>query len=109
MKQILISALLLILSALSMSAQSLSSDFIDEATMKKDLIQMLANFTQYVKADYQDIDNDYGCFRGENTMGSDEKGVRTNADMGMVCAFLCRYGGTQARLPQPLQHYGIVY
>ena len=100
MKQILISALLLILSALSMSAQSLSSDFIDEATMKKDLIQMLANFTQYVKADYQDIDNDYGCFRGENTMGSDEKGVRTNADMGMVCAFLCRYGGTQARLPQ---------
>lgn len=100
MKKLFICSLLLLSSFASAKAQSVSSIFVDEAAMKADMMQMLARFTEYVKADYQDIDPNYGCFRGENTMGSDEKGVRPNADLGMVCAFLCKYGRGQAQLPQ---------
>ena len=99
MKYLFTVVLLFVLTVFHAGAQSLDSRFIDERTMKGDLMQMLAEFSRYVKADYQDIDSEYGCFRGENTMGSDERGVRTNADLSMVCAFLCRYGNPGARLP----------
>ena len=62
------------------------------------LLRMLARFTEYVKADFQpcavpNSDGDScGCFRGENTMGPDERGVRPNADLSMICAFLVKYG-----------------
>ena len=74
------------------------ADFVGEETMKADLLQMLANFATYMKNDFQDcvapnsIGEVCGCFKGENTMGNDEKGVRPNADMSMVCAFLVKYG-----------------
>jgi len=87
------------LASLSLSAQNVSADFVDEAEMKAELMQMLARFTTYMKADFREIDDQYGCFAGENTMGSDERGVRPNADMSMICAFLCKYGRNETQLP----------
>ena len=76
----------------------LTSAFVAEADMKGDLLQMLGNFSQYMKADFQDcvapnsVGELCGCFRGEATMASNERGVRPNADLSMVCAFLVKYG-----------------
>ena len=81
-------------------------DFIGESQMKTDLLQMLANFATYLKADFQDcqwpnsIDEVCGCFRGENTMANDERGVRPNADLSMICAFLVKYGKGKVTLPE---------
>lgn len=77
----------------------------DEAQLKTSLMQMLGTFTTYMKADFQDCvepnadGEQCGCFRGENTMGSDERGVRPNADLSMICAFLVKYGKGQVTLP----------
>ena len=73
--------------------------------MKDDLLQMLANFSTYMKYDFQECTSPNsaneacGCFRGENTMGNDERGVRPNADLSMVCAFLAKYGKGKVTLP----------
>ncbi len=81
------------------------ADFVGEADMKADLLQMLANFATYMKNDFQDcqwpnsIDEVCGCFRGENTMANDERGVRPNADLSMICAFLVKYGKGKVVLP----------
>ncbi len=81
-------------------------DFVAETAMQADLLQMLANFATYLKNDFQDcqwpnnIDEVCGCFKGENTMGNDEKGVRPNADLSMICAFLVKYGKGKVTLPQ---------
>jgi len=75
----------------------ITADFVDEASMKKDLLQMLANFSTYMVNDFQecqypnDINEACGCFKGENTMANDERGVRPNADLSMICAFLVKY------------------
>ena len=81
------------------------SNFVPEAQMKADLLQMLADFTTYMKNDFQpcqapnSIDEPCGCFRGENTMANDERGVRPNADLGMICAFLVKYAKGRVQLP----------
>ena len=72
--------------------------FISESDMQAGLLQMLARFTTYMKNDFQPCvepnseGEECGCFRGENTMGADERGVRPNADLSMICAFLVKYG-----------------
>ena len=82
------------------------SDFVAEETMQSDLLQMLANFAVYMKNDFQDcqwpnsIEEPCGCFRGENTMANDERGVRPNADLSMICAFLVKYGKNRVTLPE---------
>jgi hypothetical protein len=59
----------------------------------------------YVKNDFQDaaatnsIGEACGCFKGENTMGSNEQGVRPNADLSMICAFLYKFGKDKVTLP----------
>jgi hypothetical protein len=74
--------------------------------MQDSLMQMLARFTKYMAAHYEPCQEPNsegeacGCFRSNNTMRSNEDGVRTHADMGMVCAFLCRYGRETAILPE---------
>lgn len=79
--------------------------FVPEHEMKDDLLQMLADFAAYMKNDYQDAvatnsaGEACGCFRGEDTMGSGERGVRPNADLSMVCAFLVKYGKGKVALP----------
>ena len=88
---------LLTLCTLGASAQGsptegvLTADFVPEATMKQELLQMLANFSLYMKNDFQTVDDTYGYFNGESSGQSNEAGVRTNADLSMVCAFLVRY------------------
>lgn len=67
-------------------------------------LQMLSSFTHYMVKDYQPIDSLYACYRGENTMGADERGVRPNADMSMVAAFMVKYAQDEVTLPQ-----GITY
>lgn len=69
-------------------------------------LQMLADFTPYLYNSYQTIDehnsNDepMATFRGENTMGNNEQGVRHNADLSMICAFLCKYAKGKVVLPE---------
>lgn len=63
------------------------------------VLSMLSQFMGFVAGDYHYINSDYACFRGENTMGSDERGVRTNADLSMVAAFMCRYARDSVSLP----------
>jgi len=76
----------------------LTSTFVDEATMKQDLLQMLADFSTYMKKNWNEaqwpnsVDEACGFFSGENTAAANEQGVRPNADLSMVCAFLVKYG-----------------
>ncbi len=82
-----------------------AADFLPEQQMQDSLLQMLARFTTYMKADFQpcqepnSVGEACGCFRSNNTMRSNEDGVRSNADLGMVCAFLTKYGRQKAVLP----------
>ena len=75
----------------------ITGNFVGEEEMMTDLLQMLANFGTYLVNDFQEaqypnsIGESCGCFRGESTMASNEAGVRTNADLSMICAFLVKY------------------
>lgn len=84
----------------------ITHDFVPEPTMKDDLLQMLANFSKWMKDDFQlcsapnSIGEDCGCFKGESTMNANEQGVRPNADLSMICAFLVKYGQNKVTLPE---------
>lgn len=84
----------------------ITHDFVPEVQMKDDLLQLLANFSQWMKADFQSCEAPNslgevcGCFRGENTMANDERGVRPNADLSMICAFLVKYAQDKVTLPE---------
>ena len=60
--------------------------FLPEAQMQDSLLQMLARFTTYMKADFQpcqepnSVGEACGAFRSNSTMRSNEDGVRPNAD-----------------------------
>ena len=107
MKKMITTALAIMLAITGVQADEpvALTDFVGENEMKADLLQMLANFATYMKNDFQDcqwpnsIDEPCGCFRGENTMANDEKGVRPNADLSMICAFLVKYGKDKVTLP----------
>ncbi|MBQ8607846.1 MAG: hypothetical protein IJ417_06620, partial [Bacteroidaceae bacterium] len=83
----------------------ITHEFVEEGTMKDDLLQMLANFSLWMKNDFQlctapnSIGEECGCFKGESTMNANEQGVRPNADLSMVCAFLVKYGKDKVTLP----------
>ena len=89
----------------SVTEDVITADFVAENEMKGDLLQMLANFSTYLKNDFQECaaPNSQGelcgCFKGENTMANDERGVRPNADLSMICAFLVKYGKDKVTLP----------
>ena len=84
----------------------ITHDFVPEAEMKDDILQMLADFSLWMKNDFQScaapnsIGEVCGCFRGENTMANDERGVRPNADLSMICAFLAKYAKGKVTLPE---------
>ena len=84
----------------------ITHDFVPEEQMKADMLQMLADFSLYMKRDFQpcvapnEVGEVCGCFRGENTMANDERGVRPNADLSMVCAFLVKYAKGRVVLPE---------
>lgn len=75
----------------------ITAQFVGEAEMMADMLQMLADFSKYMTDDFQactypnSLGEECGCFRGESTMASNEAGVRTNADLSMLCAFLVKY------------------
>ena len=75
----------------------ITNDFVGEKEMMTDLLGMLAKFGTYLVNDFQEAqypnsENEAcGCFKGESTMASNEAGVRTNADLSMICAFLVKY------------------
>ncbi|MBO4444020.1 MAG: hypothetical protein J5814_04550 [Bacteroidaceae bacterium] len=76
----------------------ITSEFVEEPVMMHQLMQMLADFMHYAIADFEPCEEPnsmgdaQGCFRGEDTRAANERGVRPNADISMVCAFLCKYG-----------------
>lgn len=84
----------------------ITHEFVPETAMKDDLLQMIANFSLWMKNDFQlctapnSIGEDCGCFKGESTMNANEQGVRPNADLSMVCAFLVKYGKGKVILPK---------
>lgn len=84
----------------------ISHDFVNEAAMKEGLLQMLADFSEWMVNDFQlctatnSIGEECGCFKGESTMNANEQGVRPNADLSMICAFLVKYGKDKVTLPE---------
>ena len=83
----------------------ITHEFVEEADMQAGLLQMLADFSTYMKNDFQpceapnSLGEECGCFKGENTMGNNEQGVRPNADLSMICAFLVKHGQGKVNLP----------
>lgn len=83
----------------------ITATFVDESKMKNDLLQMLANFSLYMVNDWNhcqepnSLNEQCGFFKGENSGGSDERGVRPNADLSMICAFLSKYAKGRVELP----------
>lgn len=85
-------------SVASFTESVITSAFVPENAMKSDLLQMLADFSKYMVNDWyqctapNSINEVCGFFNGENSGGSNEQGVRPNADLSMICAFLVKYG-----------------
>lgn len=83
----------------------ITHEFVAEQQMKDHLLQMLADFTPYMRDNWLEISDknsagaQLGVFRGENTMGNNEQGVRHNADFSMICAFLVKYAQGKVSLP----------
>lgn len=84
----------------------INNQFVDEATMKGDLMNMLAKFSKYLKNDFQDcaapnsVNEACGAFKCNSTMQNNEDGVRSNADFSMISAFLVKYGKDKVTLPE---------
>ncbi len=75
----------------------ISHDFLGEQQMKSRCLAMLSRFMPYVKSIYKDAGKNKegepcGYFMARNSGQSNEDGVRTNADLAMVTAFVWRYG-----------------
>lgn len=79
---------------------TITAEFVPEGAMKDDMLQMLADFSKYMTANVEEINPELITFRGENTFGNNEQGVRHNADLGMICAFLVKYGKGKVSLPE---------
>lgn len=84
----------------------ITHEFVAEPQMKDHLLQMLADFTPYMRDNWLEISDKnsagspLGVFKGENTMGNNEQGVRHNADFSMICAFLVKYAQGKVTLPE---------
>lgn len=82
-----------------------NGSFVGEPQMMDDLLQMLANFSTYLVNDFQEaaaansVGEACGCFKSNSTMKNNEDGVRSNADLSMIAAFLCKYGQGKVTLP----------
>ncbi len=70
-------------------------DFVPESEMQQGLVQMLADFTPYMMSIWTEADTvvegvPLGYFAARSAGMSNEDGVRTNADLAMVAAFLAK-------------------
>ena len=90
----------------SLTENVITNQFVGEQEMKADLMAMLAKFAEYMKNDYQDcatpnsVGEACGAFKSNSTMTNGEDGVRSNADLSMLCAFLVKYGKDKVPLPK---------
>ncbi len=79
----------------------ITHQFVSEQEMMTDLLKMVARFAEYMQNDFFDCQypnsNDESCgfFNGESSGQANEAGVRTNADLSMLCAFLVKYAKPQ--------------
>ena len=74
----------------------ITHDYLGETRLKSDALQMLANFMQYAKSIYTDAGTNSagtacGYFKANSAGQNNEDGVRTNADIAMLCAFVYKY------------------
>ncbi len=102
--------LCLLLFALSVCAPGIKAQqqFVPEDSLQAGLLQMLADFMPYATSLYVDAPDNAdgekcGYFRANSAGESNEDGVRTNADMAMVCAMLCEYGPGSVTLPDGIE------
>ena len=83
----------------------ITHDFVPEAQMMQDLLQMLTDHLPYIKSRYTPCASpnskgeECGYFLDTEGSGNDEKVVRPNADFSMVCAFLYKYAKGKTTLP----------
>ncbi len=76
----------------------ITHQFVDEPQMQDGLLAMLSRFSSYMSGVYMPLPEQKkagkpcGVFRSNSTQTATEDGVRTNADLSMVCAFLYKYG-----------------
>ena len=72
-------------------------DYLGENGIQQTSIEMLAKFMQYAKNIYtiagtNSQGTSVGYFKANSAGQNNEDGVRTNADLAMLCAFVYRYG-----------------
>ena len=90
-----------------------TANIISEKELKHRSMAMLARFMKYAKSIYTDAGvnargDSCGYFKALNAGGSDEDGVRTNADIAMTMAFVARYGKAEGMdLPAQLTYYDL--
>ena len=83
----------------------ITHDFVPEAQMMQDLLQMLTDHLTYIKSRYTpcvsptSAGEECGFFKDTEGSNNDEKVVRPNADFSMVCAFLWKYAQSRVTLP----------
>ena len=83
----------------------ITHQFVSEAEMMQDLLQMLTDHLVYMKSLYtpcvspNSAGEDCGYFKDTEGSDNDEKVVRPNADFSMVCAFLYKYAKDKTTLP----------
>lgn len=84
----------------------ITHEFVSEADMMNDLLQMVANSMQYAKniwyncAAPNNKNEACGYFKGNSAGQNNEDGVRTNADFAMLSAFIYKYGQGKVTLPE---------
>ncbi len=88
----------------------ITADFVPEDEMMADLLQMIANFSEYMVNNFfycvstNSAGETCGYFYNEAESGvnvsySNEASVRVNADLSMLCAFLVKYAQGKVTLP----------
>lgn len=92
----------------------ITHDYIGEAQLKSDALQMLARFMQYASNIYTDAGTNSdgtpcGYFKARSAGRNNEDGVRTNADIAMLCAFVYKYGFSEgATLPAGITYADVL-
>ena len=93
----------LIAVCLFLAAVSVQADKLDDRYIRQQCMQSLRRFTVYARSIYTEAGTDEdgniaGFFRAKDAGKSSEDGVRTNADLAMVCAFVWQQGKKDAGL-----------
>lgn len=84
----------------------ITHQFVPEAEMMQDLLQMLTDHLVYMKSLYTPCvsptsqGEECGFFKDTEGSNNDEKVVRPNADFSMICAFLYKYAKDKTTLPE---------